>query len=100
MLSTQIPKINETSYPMTEDVIYKFASLNNIDKVKIDNMMRLAKEFRSLPVVLMSIGYRGFELGTAISRLEKEFYKNPDRVKKILDSGDKDEINKIIFIGK
>jgi len=94
------PKINEKFYPMTDDVIYKFADLNHIDKLKIKNFLRLANEFVQPSELLKSLGYEREALGMAIARLEKEFYKNPNRVKNIISSGDAEEIKKLIFIGK
>lgn len=94
------PKINEKLYPMTDEVIYKFAELNHIDKQKINNFLRLSIEFVQPSELLQSLGYKDRELGMAIERLEKEFYNNPDKVKKALDSGDAEEIKKIILIDK
>jgi len=94
------PKINEKIYPITDDVVYKFAELNHIDKQKISNLLRLANEFIQPSELLQSLGYNGRELGVAIERLEKEFYKNPDKVKQVITSGDAEEIKKIILINK
>jgi tRNA nucleotidyltransferase/poly(A) polymerase len=94
------PKINEKIYPITDDVIYRFAELNHIDKQKVSNLLRLANEFVQPSELLQSLGYNGRELGVAIERLEKEFYNNPDKVKQIISSGDAEEIKKIIFISK
>ena len=95
-----IPKISEKPYPMTEEVVDKFANLNHIDKIRINNLLRLANEFVQPSDLLKSLGYKDRELGIAIARLEKEFFKNPNKVKSILDSGDAEEIKKIIFINK
>ena len=94
--------INEKEYKLTEKEIYNFADLNNIDKIKIKNMIRLANEFPiNVSTYLFPLGFKpGLEMGTAIERLENEFYKNPDKVKMIFDSGDAEEIKKIIFINK
>jgi len=94
------PKINEKIYPMTDNAIYKFAELNHIDKQKVSNLLRLANDFVQPSELLQSLGYKDRDLGIAIERLEKEFYNNPDKVKKILDSGDAEEIKKIILINK
>jgi tRNA nucleotidyltransferase/poly(A) polymerase len=94
------PKINEKNYPMSDNLIYEFAKSNNIDISKIDNFLRLANEFVQPSELLKTLGYQEKDLGVAISRLEKEFYKNPDKVKSALDSKNIDEINKIIFIRK
>jgi len=94
------PKINEKIYSMTEDMIYSFANISHIDRIKISNFLRLANEFIQPSELLKSLGYQERELGMAIARLEKEFYKNPDMVKRILDSGNSEEIKKIIFISK
>jgi hypothetical protein len=93
-------KINEKIYPVTDNVIYKFADLNNIDKNKVKNLLRLANEFVQPSDLLKSIGYIDRDLGIAIDKLEKEFYKNPDKVKRIIDSGDLDKIKEIIFMQK
>jgi len=85
---------------MTEEVMDKFANLNHIDKVKIKNLLRLADEFIQPSELLKTLGYKDRELGIAIARIEKEFFKNPDRVKPIIDSGDAEEIKKMIFISK
>ena len=92
------PKINGNIYSITEEVMNKFSLLNNIDKIKIINFLKLANEFRQPSELLKAMGYQDKDLGIAIERLEKEFYKNPERVKKAIDSGDKEEIKKIIFI--
>lgn len=94
------PKINEKIYPITDDVVYKFAELNHIDKQKVSNLLRLANEFVQPSELLQSLGYNGVELGVAIERLEKEFYNNPDKVKQIISSSDAEEIKKIILISK
>jgi len=94
------PVISEKPYPMTEEVMDKFANLNHIDKVKIKNLLRLADEFIQPSELLKTLGYKDRELGIAIARIEKEFFKNPDRVKPIIDSGDAEEIKKMIFISK
>jgi hypothetical protein len=94
------PKINEKIYSMTDDVIYKFANIGQIDKIKVHNLLRLANEFIQPSELLKSLGYQDKDLGIAITRLEKEFYNNPDRIKKILDSKNAEEIKKIIFISK
>lgn len=93
-------KINEKIYPVADNVIYKFADLNNIDKNKVKNLLRLANEFVQPSDLLKSIGYIDRDLGIAIDKLEKEFYKNPDKVKRIIDSGDLDKIKEIIFMQK
>ena len=94
--------INEKEYKLTEKEIYNFADLNSIDKIKIKNMIRLANEFpANISTYLFPLGFKpGFEMGAPIERLEIEFYKNPDKVKRILDSGDAEELKKIIFINK
>lgn len=94
------PKINGKTYTMTEDVIDKFASINHIDKLKIKNLLRLVNEFKQPSALLMSIGYKQEELGSAIDRLQIEFFKNPDRVKDALESGNIDKIREVIFINK
>jgi tRNA nucleotidyltransferase/poly(A) polymerase len=94
------PKIGDKIYPITENVINKFAEINHIDSLKIKNLLRLANEFIQPSNILFSMGYKGQDMGIAIARLEKEFYKNPDRIKNILDSQNQDEIKKIIFISK
>jgi len=94
------PKIGETNFPMNNELIYKFALLSNIDKIKIDNFLRLANEFVQPTELLKSLGYQEKDLGMAISRLEKEFYKNPNKIKSILDSKNIEEITKLIFISK
>ena len=94
------PKINEKIYTMTDDVIYRFAELNNIDKHKIHNFLRLANEFTQPSELLQSLGYEKRDLGIAIERLEKEFYNNPDKVKNIIDSSDIEEIKNVILIKK
>lgn len=94
------PVISEKAYPITEEVMNKFANLNHIDKVKIKNLLRLVDEFIQPSELLKTLGYKDRELGIAISRIEKEFFKSPDRVKPIIDSGDAEQIKKLIFINK
>jgi hypothetical protein len=92
------PKILNKFYPITESDMYEFANINNIDSAKIRNFLRLVNEFVQPSSILQSFGYSGKDMGNAISRIEKEFFKNPDEVKRVISSGDKSEINKLIFI--
>lgn len=90
-------KINDKIYPITDSVIYKFAELNNIDKHKIKNLLRLAREFVSPSSILQRLGFQGKDFGNAVRKLEKEFYKNPDKIKKIINSKNEDEIKNVLF---
>jgi hypothetical protein len=94
--------INEKAYIVTEKEMDDFANLNHIDKVKIKNMIRLTNEFPAkTSTILFPLGFApGREMGIAAERLEKEFFKNPDKIKSIIDSGNAEEIKKIIFINK
>lgn len=80
-----------------KDMVYEFATINKISKFKIDNFFRLVNEFSPPSELLISLEYKGRDFGIAIEKLEKAFYKNPDRIKAMFDSSDTEEIKKIVF---
>jgi hypothetical protein len=94
------PKINDQIYYMSDDIMYKFADLNHIDKIKIKNLLRLANEFVQPSELLKSLGLFDANLGNAIAVLEKEFFNNPNKIKKIIDSNNIDDIKNLLFKNK
>jgi tRNA nucleotidyltransferase/poly(A) polymerase len=88
-VSRAIPQINEVQYPTTPEQILHYANINNIDKIKISNFVRLITELPRPSIVLSKLDILpGKEMGLAAIKLEKEFFKDPQRVSKMINSKD------------
>lgn len=94
-----IPKINGVKCVITPQAMRRYAHINNINKKRVENFIRLINELPHPSIIVSQMGILpSKDMGKMIRKLEMKFFIDPQKILDILDRKDIQSLKKLLNI--